>query len=314
MDRIQFLARRAEVVAAIRRFFDERKYLSVETPLLAARPIPESHIELFATRYVSPAGDRTRDLFLLPSPEYYLKQLLAAGSGSIYEIARAFRNRDFSGGAHTPEFTMLEYYTVDADADDSLEITRDFLDALGVRGLPLVVTIEEAWRRWAGFPLHPYLDDADALGAKALETGAMSDAPEDESWEDVFHRILVTAIEPALPTDRPVFLTRYPASIPTLARSIPGTPWSDRWELYLGGFELANCYGEETDPERIRAFFTDQARRIEERDGTPPPVDETFADAALPRCSGVALGVDRLVAAILGESDIERVISFSVFR
>jgi len=130
-DAIESFRKRAEIVRSIRRFFDERGYLAAETPLLAATPIPEAHLELFRTELLEPdssAGTMPRrEYFLLPSPEYYLKQLLAAGVGNLYEITRSFRNAESRGDLHNPEFTMLEYYTVDADSDRSLVLTMELL-------------------------------------------------------------------------------------------------------------------------------------------------------------------------------------------
>jgi len=326
---LECLRRRASIVNAIRRFFDSRGYLSVETPILARTPIPESHIQLLRTRIRDHQGKAVADLALLPSPEYYLKRLLAAGSGSLYEITRSFRNGEPPSGIHSAEFTMLEYYTVDADGDDSIPITLELLKTLGIDREPLVLTMDEAWRRWAGFALEDVVppDSGNqatvravtaALTRRARESGTIGAVhPEEtggEDWPDLFYRIFVNAVEPELPRDRPVIITRYPDAIPTLARRIPGTVWADRWELYLGGMEIANCYGEETHRERLRSFFTAERDRIAKHDGAAPEIDRSFPDLHLPRCSGVALGVDRLVAAIIGDATIDRVISFFEFR
>jgi lysyl-tRNA synthetase class 2 len=310
---IETLRRRAEIVAGIRRFFDDRNYLAVETPQLAPRPIPEAHIELFQTEYLPPEyrGSAPLPLFLLPSPEYYLKQLLAAGSGNLYEITHSFRNAESVGPQHSPEFTMLEYYTVDVDADHSLELTIDLLSELGVTGAPLVMTVAHACERYAGVDLVAMLGGDAGQGASA---GAGQGASA-VGMEDRFQHLFLTRVEPELPTDRPVFLTQYPVVVPTLARRIPGTPWADRWELYLGGMEVANCFGEETAPEQIHAFFAQQEAHKRSHSRIPHPVDAEFPGpgSCLPRCSGVALGVDRLVMHLLGVTEIERVMSFPLF-
>jgi len=315
MTTIETLRRRAQIVSGIRRFFDDRGYLAAETPLLAERPIPEAHIELFGTEFLPPdyREQSPRPLYLLPSPEYYLKQLLAAGSGSLYEITHSFRNAESIGPHHNPEFTMLEYYTVDADGDVSLEITRELLLALGITATPLVITVAEAFDRYAGIDLEAILAGDGATGGGDGATGGGDGAT---AREERFHHDFLTWVEPELPRDRPVFLTRYPSVVPTLAREIPGTLWADRWELYLGGLETANCFGEETSPDRIRSFFTGQQALKETGARVLHPVDRDFlaGDAVLPRCSGVALGVDRLVMHLLGEERIERVISFPLFR
>jgi lysyl-tRNA synthetase class 2 len=350
--RREMLRRRAAIVAAIRHFFDERDYLAVETPQLCATPIPEAHIELFATG---------NGLFLLPSPEYHLKRLLAAGAGDLYEITHSFRNGEEIGPHHRREFTMLEYYTVGADSARSLEITRELLAvvasaAAGVRGggarpnetgggtqppgrteadtatgsgarppdagdspapADLVISMAEAWKRHTGIDLEATIGadgvsgDAAALAAAAAgRAGLTVDHRVDESWEDLFQRVFLTWVEPELPRDRPVYLTRYPAAVPTLARRIPGTPWADRWELYLSGMEVANCFGEETDPAAIATFLESQAAEKRTVGHREHRWDAAFLRSpSLPACSGVALGVDRLVMYLLGATDIANVLA-----
>lgn len=319
---MEHLRARAAIIRTIRRFFDDRDYLAAETPQLAWTPIPEAHIELFAAPLVEPAGSDAppRNLFLLPSPEYYLKQLLARGAGSLYEITHSFRNAESRGPWHNPEFTMLEYYTVEADGHDSLEITVDLLRALGEHTPAVTITMQEAWLRWTGIDLERTMTGTEQENrqrlAKEIEKRNLSARiGPDETWEDLFQRIFLSHVEPEVPRDRPVFLTHYPAAIPTLARTIPGTPWSDRWELYLSGMEIANCFGEETDPARIRAFMAAQAEAKEKTCVTTHPRDGQFLQPpwVLPRCSGVALGVDRLVMHLLGEDSIQRVIPFPLF-
>ncbi|MFW6214428.1 MAG: EF-P lysine aminoacylase GenX [Alkalispirochaetaceae bacterium] len=322
------LERRNRVTQAIRAVLREAGYLEVETPRLAETPIPESHIELFRTR-LRPRRGVERDLFLLPSPEYWLKQLLAAGSGNIFEIARAFRNVEESGPYHRHEFTMLEYYTVDADAADSIAITEDILRSVAGRVEPADLdpgvadalrspepftrmTMAEAFSRYAGIDLEANLTrEAIARSAATME---MRVSPQ-ESWEDLFNRIFLNEVEPELPTETPLFITHYPAAIPTLARQIPATPWADRWELYFRGQEIANCYGEERDPERIAEFLAREAARKEAESLEPHPVDPRYLQGPggrLPRCSGVALGVDRLIMVLGGLPSLDGVIYFSI--
>lgn len=323
-DRLEALRTRARIIRDIRRFLDERGYLAVETPQLAATPIPEAHIELFSTRRRAqpsqPARPAAADtpqadaapLYLLPSPEYHLKRLLAEGSGSIYEITHSFRNGEVDGPQHSIEFTMLEYYTVDADSGDSLAITRELLQAVGLGDHASVTAMPDAWREHAGIRLEgeAAAGNRDALIDAIRAAGHEPHIGPDESWEDIFQRVFLTHVEPELPTDRPVFLTQYPAAIPTLARPLPGTPWADRWELYLGGMEVANCFGEETDPQRIAAFLAAQDRTRPAAGTTRHAWDRAFLqDPQLPRCSGVAMGLDRLVMACTGARHIDQVLA-----
>lgn len=326
----KLLHKRARIVRTIRAFFDGRGYLAAETPQLATKPIPEAHLELFSTTLLSQNqepvhGESESLLFLLPSPEYYLKQLLAAGTGSLYEITHSFRNAEVRSPHHNPEFTMLEYYTVDADADDSLALTVELLEELPEgttrsSPTPLVIPMQEAWKRWTGMDLASTLAGTEAQNRAALvqeieKSDLLTRANPQETWEDLFQRVFLTHVEPQLPNDRPVFITRYPAAIPTLARTIPGTPWADRWELYLSGLEVANCFGEETDPARIRKFMERQAAEKRKTGHREHCWNSDFLQppATLPRCSGVAMGVDRLVMHILGKESVNRVISFPDF-
>lgn len=307
MDFRKKLERRARIVARLRHFFNVRNYLEVDTPQLATTPIPERYIELFTTHFLrpdysveSPEATRKTTLFLLPSPEYYLKRMLALGSGNIFQIAHSFRNYESTGPHHNPEFTMLEWYTIDADGVDSLALTTELLVELGVESPPLVLTVTEAFRRWAGIDLDDLLDGVAPL---------MSPLTEEE-----FQRLFLTEVEPHIPPDRPVFLTSYPALIPTLAKTDPEGRYAERWELYLGGMEIANCYSEETDPEVIDRFIAEEGviKTKTARVPHPPPKNYLQPPRSLPRSSGVALGVDRLVMYLTGATSIETVIPFSV--
>ena len=269
------------------------------------------------------------ELFLLPSPEYWLKQLLAAGSGNIFEIARAYRNMEEHGSHHEPEFTMLEFYTVNADSEDSIAITEELLRAVAAqtpeellnrevaealrRSDPYpTMSVAEAFHRYARIDLQENLP-RERLARTMVDRGMR--VSEEERWDDLFHRIFLSYVEPELPTDRPLFLTDYPAAIPTLARRKPGTPWADRWELYFRGVELANCYGEETDRERIATFLAEEAVLKEHRGGSLHPVDPGYLQRpgeTLPRSSGVALGVDRLIMLLGGLNSLDGVIYFPI--
>lgn len=316
------------MLQAIRKHLSGAGYLEVETPRLARTPIPESHIELFRTTLRSPTGAR-EDLFLLPSPEYWLKQLIASGTGNIFEIARCFRNVEEETPHHRREFSMLELYTMDADAADSIALTEELIRAVVAETEPSLLdpdtratlrestpyprmTMCEAFHRFAGFDLEAHLS-LESLSRAAGDMGMQ--ASEEESWEDLFQRLFLSHVEPELPTERPLFLTDYPAAIPTLARQKPGTPWADRWELYFRGQEVANCYGEETNPEEIATFMATEAARKEAHSLEPHPVDSGYLQRPgerLPRCSGIALGIDRLIMTLANLSSLGGVIYFPI--
>lgn len=334
---MRFEAARARgvVAAGVREFFCGRGYVEVQTPLLAPFLIPETAIEVFKARFEHPFKGG-RDMFLAPSPELWMKRLVAEGMGNIFQICKAFRNAESIGPLHNPEFTILEYYTAGADYMASLELTEALFESLvsasrerlsGVCGEEALsrlgppfarMTMAEAFERYAGFDLTPfapssYEEEGEAalrLREKALSLGLA--CGEGDSWEAVFNRIFVDRVEGSLPKDRPVALLDYPRGVRCLARPRSGGPWCERWELYLGGVETANCFTEETDPARTGAYFREEAR-LKEKALVPHPPDAGFPGlfaGGLPPCSGVAIGFDRLVMAFLGETSLGGVVFF----
>ena len=314
------LETRARALCCIRGFFSARGYLEVDTPVLAPALIPESSLDVFA---VAGAG---QPLYLIPSPELWMKRLLCAGSGSIFQLCRAFRSGEPDSPLHLPEFTMLEWYALGADYRDNIPVQEALVEALcqelevpdapgpeGTRvdwGRPFArVSVAEAFHEHLGLDLAS-CGEREKLAREATARG-LAATPQDD-WADLFHKLYLTFVEPGLPQDRPVFVTDYPAGVPTLARTRPGSPWAERWELYAAGVEIANCYTEETDADRVGAFFRSQeaARRAGRR---PHPTDWQLArliGESLPACSGVALGVDRLLAVLLGLKSLRGAVPF----
>lgn len=313
---------RAATLRALRAFFDGRGYLEADVPTLAPALIPEAHIEVFATRVVSPFGEPDApERFLIPSPEIWMKRLLAAGYGSHYCLGKAYRNAEQDSPQHRHEFTMLEWYTVEADYRSQMELTRELLTEVCARvadeaayepaacgalaAEPERLSVSEALERWAGAPADVFERDG-ALRRTAEARGLHVDP--DERDEDLYQRLLLTFVEPALPRDRPVFLTDYPALVPTLARTNGTT--AERWELYLAGMEVANCYTEERDRRGLERFLDAEGARKAHALVPHPPATTLLEFAQAPPCSGVALGVDRLIMAMLGIRDIRGVIFF----
>lgn len=315
----QQLIRHARFTEAIRAFFRARGYAEVDTPALAPHLIPEPAIEVFQTEYL-PARGSPRPMWLIPSPELWMKRLLAGGAGDIYQICKSFRNCDYGGPHHNPEFRLLEWYSVGAGYLDSIGVTEDLFSHLLARTVPgrpaaelsppfVRITMQEAFLRYAGIDL-ARCQDLQAMKAAGREKGiSMPDAP---TWEEAFHIAFLTLVEPRLPREKPLVLLDYPALVPTTARRRPGTPWSERWELYVDGVEIANCYTEETDPGELGSFVRHEEDR---RRGcrTSHASDPEFADLfppGFPTCSGAALGVDRLEMVFAGEKSLEGVILF----
>jgi lysyl-tRNA synthetase class 2 len=327
-DRRPFLIARSRITAAIRDWFCTRDFVEVETPALQVSPGNEAHLHAFATEAVDPAGARA-PLYLRTSPEFAAKKLLAAGEARMFELARVWRNRE-RGPLHHPEFTLLEWYragepyeTLMADCASLLAVAAEAAESavLSFRGQsvdplaePERVTLAEAFAQFARIDLLASVQpggatDRDALAAAAAGQGIRV-AP-DDTWADVFSRVLVEKIEPHLGRDRATILCEYPVSEAALARPKDADPRvTERFELYACGVELANCFGELTDPaeqrRRFEAEMAEKARVYGER----YPIDEDFlaALAAMPPASGGALGLDRLVMLATGASRIEQVL------
>ena len=313
------LKQRAEIITGIRNFFIEEGYLEVDTPLLAEHLIPESTIDLFSSTFRS-LGGKDHDLYLIPSPEVWMKILLSQGVGSMFQICRCFRNCEPTEGIHNPEFTMLEWYTVDHSYMDSLEVTEELFSAFSGKGYSPVVekpfirfSMAEAFREFGSVDLEKSLDD-NTMRETSLGLGLQVN--EIDTWEEMFHNVLVSLVEPEIPKERPVVLYDYPARIPTLSKRKPGTPWCERWELYLRGVEMANCFTEETDSELVKKFFETEMRERRKKD-MPVPSDLSYADifaGDFPACSGVAIGVDRLIMVLLGKKDLTAVVPFPILQ
>lgn len=310
-------ARRSELCRNIRAYLDGKGYLEVYTPTLSPYLIPEPTIKAFQTEFRNEFIGNL-DLYLIPSPEIFMKRLLAAGSPSIYQISTCFRNAEQLGAIHNPEFMMLEYYTLGFDEQDSIGLTIDMIGKTNVgkgepwmENEPMVITMAEAMERWAGVDMIRG-EDIQYLKKEAERLGLGS--TDSDTWDDVFNRIFLTYVETSIPTDRQVYITDYPKGIRCLAKAYEDRPCRKRWEMYINGIEVANCYDEETDKEETRSYFREEeARLAEERRGTGdaiPPTDPAFPDLDIPSSSGVAMGLDRLLAAELGMKSIEPLLLF----
>lgn len=315
------LYRRSMMNRSIREFFIDRDHLEVETPVLSETLIPEPSIENFATEFSSEFHHR-RELYLIPSPEIHMKMLLSEGYGSLFQISRCFRNSEQIGTIHNPEFSMLEWYTVDADYLDSIELTEQLLGHLTDQHSPdhcrppfRRMRMADAFWKYLHLDLDR-LQDLRSIRAASAAAGLVPSAS-GASWEDEFNRLFLTFIEPEIPQDRPLVITDYPQQIAALAKRKPGSPYRERWELYIGGIELANCYSEEEDPEKVRDFFRREyalltAQRAVTGSVIPDIDPEYFRyfEGSFPRCSGTAMGLDRLFMAITGIKTIQGVILF----
>jgi elongation factor P--(R)-beta-lysine ligase len=290
------LQARAKIIQALRLFFIDRGYLEVETPHRIPAPAPESHIDAIASG----------TWFLHPSPELCMKRLLAAGYEKIFQICRCWRDGE-RGSRHVPEFTLLEWYRAGSDYRGLMKECEALLphvaSALGLRQtLPFrefEIDLTPPWDR---------LSVEEAFGRYARIS--MKEALK----QDLFDEAMVRDIEPRLGHGKPTFLFDYPAERGTLARLKKEDPTvAERFELYVGGLELANAFSELIDAEEQRKRFHLEEAYRRSMGKTPYPVVETFLEELddMPPSAGIALGVDRLVMALLDAPSIDEVVAFA---
>jgi lysyl-tRNA synthetase class 2 len=316
--RLPNLQVRARLQSAIRQWFAAEGFVEVETPILQVAPGAEVHLSGFATDWETPDGEEEQVRWLHSSPEFAMKKLLAGGMPRIFQFARVFRNAEGSA-LHHPEFTMLEWYRAGAGYETIMDDCAALLRLTRVRELrwegnscdpaapPLRLTVAQAFDRHAGVDLLATVGNAEKLANQAGITMHSGD-----TWDDVFFRIMFDKIEPKLGMGQPTILCEYPISMAALARAKSGDPRvAERFELYVCGIELANAFGELTDPAIQRARLEADMDEKERLYGLRWPVDADFLaalDHGLPDCSGIALGFDRLVMLATGARHIEDVL------
>ena len=324
------LAARSRILAAAREFFAASGFVEVETPALQVSPGLEPHLRAFATQLHDARDGSVWPRYLHTSPEFAMKKLLAGGMTRIWQLAHAFRDGERSA-THHPEFAMLEWYRAGASYRELMADCETLLQTAQARGgggqllwngkaadarRPFErLSVAEAFARHAGIDLlatapDPLCPDAASLGAAAERIGIAAHPGDD--WETLFFRVFLERIEPQLGIGAPTILYDYPASMAALSRRKPDDPrLCERFELYVCGLELANAFGELTDPAEQRArFLADQAKK-QALYGETYPVDEDFLTAlehGLPECAGISLGFDRLVMLCTGAATIEDVL------
>jgi len=291
------LRRRAGILQAIRRFFIQHGYLEVETPHIIRAPAPEIHIEALSAE----------DGFLHTSPELCMKRLISAGYSKIFQITKCFRKGE-RGSLHLPEFTLLEWYCARQDYTFLMDQCEQFLCFVkeheqGPSG-PIVFHGQEIdlERPWPRIPVKEAFQRYASISMEeALRKGR-------------FDHVMVEEIEPCLNTGRPVFLVDYPESLASLARLKSDDPsLAERFELYMGGLELANGFSELTDAREQEKRFLRELQQRRESGKTPYPMPDKFLDALqhLPPCAGIAFGVDRLMMILSNSASIDQVVAFT---
>ena len=316
---------RSKLIASIREFFTAQDFLEVETPILQTSPGAEIHTHAFSTTLHGAFGENPRELYLNTSPEFAMKKLLVAGLPKIFQITKAFRNQEFSP-FHQPEFTMLEWYRAGAsyleimqDCEELIKHAARICDVREIECLGHKPDLFKTWERlslqncflkYCDLDLESCLQDRQKFASKALRIGvniSLADA-----WDDIFFKVFLDKIEPYLGIKTPTIIYDYPIEMAALSRPKPLAPqWAERFEIYIGGLELANAFGELTDPKiQAQRFQEDGLKRLKLY-GQKHPIDTDFLAAleyGMPQSAGIALGIDRLALLFTNASCLKEVL------
>lgn len=310
---IQNLIKRSKIMTEIRQFFQDRGVLEVETPALSEFSVTDIHLASFSTQFFSPFASEAKTLHLITSPEYHMKRLLAAGSGAIFQLCRVFRNEE-AGKRHNPEFTMLEWYRPHFDMYRLINEVDDLLQQI------LDCEPAESYSYQFVFQTYVGLDPLSATRSQLVEKARKHGFPcaEDENRDTLLQFLFSEIVEANIGKERPTAVYHFPSSQAALAQiSSEDHRVAERFEVYYQGLELANGFHELSDAkEQMRRFEQDNAQRV--LMGLPTqPLDTRFLAAlktGIPNCSGVALGVDRLMMIAMHAETIEEVMAFGVER
>ena len=321
-DRKPFLIKRQVITHEIRKFFYNQSFIEVEATCLQISPGNETHISAFETNFYDGSNQKQR-LYLHTSPEFMCKKLLAAGETKLFTLAKVFRNRE-RGPLHHPEFTMLEWYRTDDIATlycDMHELIKAAARSVNCQSVnwkgksanpydqPLHISVVEAFSLYAKIDLLPLLNDLTSFSNIASNMNIR--ISNDDTWSDIFSKIMSQCIEPHLGQDRLTFLTDYPASEAALAKLNPkDNRFAQRFEAYLCGVEISNAFAELTNPEEQRSRFQHAMQEKQRIYGESYPIDEDFMDALslMPEACGIALGLDRLIMLLSHAQHIEQII------
>jgi elongation factor P--(R)-beta-lysine ligase len=312
---VETLKRRAQLLADVRLFFAKKNVLEVETPILSSAAPTAPYLDSFQTDFI-PLGTKEKHTFYLhTSPEFAMKRLLAAGSGSIYQIAKTFRNGE-SGRQHSPEFTLLEWYRPELNFEQLMTEVDDLLQLTAKTKPAIKLSYQHIFQQYLNLDAFTCTEDALKQLAKRHIEGV------DESWamnrDDYLELLMSHVIEPKLAKlDSPIFIFDFPASqsqLAKVAKDGKGNRVAKRFELYAGGMELANGYDELLDADELRLRFEQDNQQRKQQNKPPMPIDENLLaamKAGLPQCTGVALGLDRLMMLVAGEDNVNGVQSFA---
>jgi lysyl-tRNA synthetase class 2 len=310
---------REKVVRAIRSFFEKEKFHEIETPILIPHPPAESYLDVFETTLL----DRKRrpiKAYLSTSPEVPLKKLMVAGLGNCYSITKSFRNTETQSNLHNPEFTILEWYRKGADYFDIMKDCENLLRAIAPKliyqGKTINlsspwerITVAEAFKKYADVDFDAFFENAPAIATKK---GYSVEAK--TTWEELYNQIFLNEVESHLGQGRPTIVYEFPAAMAALAKKKESDPrFAERFEWYIAGLELGDAYSELTDPDEQEERFKKELKELERLGKTVYDYDHDFIDAlkvGLPKCAGIAVGVDRLVMLLTNTTDIADTLFF----
>jgi len=303
--------KRAAILAEIRRFFADRGVLEVATPAMSQATVTDIHLVPFETRFVGPGAADGMTLYLMTSPEYHMKRLLAAGSGPIYQMGRSFRNEE-AGIHHNPEFTMLEWYRPRYDMYRLMNEVDDLLQQVLDCDSAETLSYQQAFTRHLS--IDPLSADKTELREAAAKLDLSNIADIEEDRDTLLQLLFTMGVEPHIGRDKPTFVYHFPATQASLAEiSTEDHRVAERFEVYYKGIELAYGVRDLTDSGEQGQRFEQDNRKRAARGLPQHPIDNNLLNAlahGMPECSGVALGVDRLIMIALGAASLSEVLAF----
>jgi lysyl-tRNA synthetase class 2 len=301
MKKVEILKKRADFMKKIRLFFERNSVLEIETPILSDFGVTDVNLDMFETEFVF--SSKREKKYLLTSPEYHMKRLLAEGSGDIFQITRAFRNNE-EGRRHNPEFSILEWYRINFSMENLMNEVTELIQFLGIEKIPEQKSYSELFQKYLNFdPISAKIEDLKQISGQNFNE-------KDEFLDFLF----VSEIEPKLSEFEAIFVHSYPKSQAALAKLDEKNPeLAKRFELYLNGIEICNGFEELTDYDEQKQRF-DEDNRLRKKIGKKEiPIDSRFLTAlklGMPNSSGVAVGIDRLFMAKENIQNIEDVLAF----
>ncbi len=327
---------REKVLRAIRIFFEDREFHEVETPILIAHPPAESYLDVFETKLLD-RNRKAQQAYLSTSPEVPLKKLMVAGLGNCFALTKSFRNMETQSTLHNPEFTILEWYRVGADYHEIMKDCEELLLFINTylqrtdekeeeRSPQEIVyqgahvrleapwerlTVAEAFAKWAHITFDDFLKDG--VAPKIARTKGYT-VEESTTWEELYNQIFLNEVEPHLGRGKPTIIYEFPSAMGALARKKSSDPrFAERFEFYIEGLELGDCYSELTDWKEQQERFEKELEEIQRLGKTLYDYDHNFIDAlkvGLPDCSGIAVGVDRLIMLFANAKTIQETLFF----